>query len=129
MAIITEDIEIFHHGDKPMIIRLIHPEGGAPCPAIVDLHGGGWGKGHPSECTTRGEVFAENGMASAALDFLTRGAAAKVYEAGILERTTIILFDSLEAAIATHDGPDYQAALVALDGGVIRDLRFVEGIE
>ena len=61
--------------------------------------------------------------------FLTRGAAAKVYEAGILERTTIILFDSLEAAIATHDGPDYQAALVALDGGVIRDLRFVEGIE
>jgi acetyl esterase len=69
VAIITEDIEIFHHGDKPMIIRLIHPEGGAPCPAIVDLHGGGWGKGHPSECTTRGEVFAENGMASAALDF------------------------------------------------------------
>ena len=61
--------------------------------------------------------------------FLTRGAAAKVYEAGILERTTIILFDSLEAAIATHDGADYQAALVALDGGVIRDLRFVEGIE
>jgi acetyl esterase len=69
VAIITEDIEIFRHGDKPMIIRLIRPEGGAPCPAIVDLHGGGWGKGHPSECTVRGEVFAENGMASAALDF------------------------------------------------------------
>lgn len=61
--------------------------------------------------------------------FLTRGAASKAYEAGIMERTTIIVFDSLEAAIATHDGPDYQAALAALDGGVTRDLRFVEGIE
>ena len=61
--------------------------------------------------------------------FLTRGAASKAYEAGILERTTIILFDSLEAAVATHDGPEYQEALVALDGGVTRDLRFVEGIE
>ncbi len=61
--------------------------------------------------------------------FITRGMAAKAYESGILERTTIIEFDSLEAAIATHDGPDYQKALVALDDGITRDLRFVEGIE
>lgn len=61
--------------------------------------------------------------------FLARGLAAKAYEAGILERTTVIVFDSLEAIIATHDGPDYQAALVALDNGVTRDLRIVEGIE
>ncbi len=60
--------------------------------------------------------------------FIARGLAAKAYEAGILERTTIIEFESLEAAIATHDGPDYQAALIALDNGITRDLRFVEAI-
>jgi uncharacterized protein (DUF1330 family) len=61
--------------------------------------------------------------------FVTRGMASMAYEHGILERTTIIVFDSLEAAIATHDGPDYQAALIALDNGITRDLRFVEGLE
>lgn len=61
--------------------------------------------------------------------FIARGAAAKAYEAGILERTTIIEFESLEAVIATHDGPDYQAALAVLGDGVTRDLRFVEGID
>ena len=60
--------------------------------------------------------------------FIARGVAAKAYESGILERTTIIEFDSLEAAIDTHDGPDYQAALVALDDGITRDLRFVEAV-
>ena len=61
--------------------------------------------------------------------FIARGVAAKAYESGLLERTTLIEFDSLESAIATHDGPDYQAALIALDGGITRDLRFVEGVE
>lgn len=69
MGITTEDIEIYRHGDRPMIIRLIRPDGGGPHPVIVDLHGGGWGKGHPSECRARGEVFATNGIASAGLDF------------------------------------------------------------
>jgi acetyl esterase len=69
MGMTTEDIEIFRHGDRPMIIRLIRPDGDGPHPVIVDLHGGGWGKGHPEECTVRGEVFAENGIASAGLDF------------------------------------------------------------
>lgn len=61
--------------------------------------------------------------------FVARGVAAKAYEAGKLERTTIIAFPSLEAAVATHDGPDYQVALVALGDGVTRDLRFVEGLK
>lgn len=65
----TDDIEIYRHGDDPMIIRLIRPETGGPYPVIVDLHGGCWCKGHPSECTVRGEVFAAEGYASAALDF------------------------------------------------------------
>ncbi|MDA0785550.1 MAG: alpha/beta hydrolase [Proteobacteria bacterium] len=65
----TEDIEIYRHGDKPMIVRLIRPDGAGPFPAILDLHGGCWCKGGPGECSVRGEVFAEAGMASAALDF------------------------------------------------------------
>jgi uncharacterized protein (DUF1330 family) len=52
---------------------------------------------------------------------------AKVYEFGLSERTVLIEFDSVEQATATHDSPDYQAALVALGDGAERDLRIVEG--
>ncbi len=68
-ALTTDDIEIYRHGSNPMIVRLIRPEIGGPYPVIVDLHGGCWCKGHPSECTARGEVFSAAGIASAALDF------------------------------------------------------------
>ena len=60
--------------------------------------------------------------------FLARGPAAKVYEAGIQQRTVLIEFDSLEQAVACHDSPGYQEALAALAGGVTRDLRIVEGV-
>jgi uncharacterized protein (DUF1330 family) len=59
--------------------------------------------------------------------FLARGNAAKVYDEGLLERTVLIEFDSVEQAVALHDSPEYQAALKALAGGVIRDLRIVPG--
>ncbi len=60
--------------------------------------------------------------------FMARAAAAHAYEAGRLERTVLIEFASLEQAVATHDSPAYQAALAALEGGAIRDLRIVPGI-
>lgn len=60
--------------------------------------------------------------------FIARGMAAKAYEAGILQRTVIVEFESLAKAIACHDSPAYQAALVALGNGVTRDLRVVEGV-
>ena len=59
--------------------------------------------------------------------FLARGTAARAYEAGIMERTVLIEFGSVEQAIATHDSPAYQAAVAALAGGVVRDLRIVAG--
>ena len=59
--------------------------------------------------------------------FLARGVAAKAYEAGILQRTVIIEFESLNQAVACHDSAAYQAALKALEGGVTRDLRIIEG--
>jgi len=60
--------------------------------------------------------------------FLARSTAAKAYEAGLLERTVLIEFDSVEQAAAVHDSAEYQAALLTLKGGAIRDLRIVPGL-
>ena len=51
----------------------------------------------------------------------------KVYEAGLMQRTVIVEFDSVEKAIATHDGPEYKEALRALGDGAERDFRVCEG--
>ncbi len=59
--------------------------------------------------------------------FLARGVAAEAYEAGLVERTVIIEFPSIEAAVSCHDSDAYQAALEALGDAVTRDLRIVEG--
>jgi uncharacterized protein (DUF1330 family) len=59
---------------------------------------------------------------------VARAVAARVYEAGVEERTTVIEFPTVEQAIATYESPAYQAALKALDGGAVRDLRIVPGI-
>jgi uncharacterized protein (DUF1330 family) len=58
---------------------------------------------------------------------LVRGTPAKTYESGQMERTVVIEFDSVEHAIAVHDSPAYQAAVKALDGGAVRDIRVVAG--
>ncbi|HEU4487160.1 MAG TPA: DUF1330 domain-containing protein [Povalibacter sp.] len=60
--------------------------------------------------------------------FLARAAAARAYEDGLLDRTVLIEFDSVDAAVAVHDSAAYQAALAALDGGAVRDLRIVPGV-
>ena len=60
--------------------------------------------------------------------FLARGAAGHAYELGRKERVTLIAFDSMEQAVATHESEAYQRALKALDGGATRDIRFVEGL-
>jgi uncharacterized protein (DUF1330 family) len=60
--------------------------------------------------------------------FLAREAAAASWEAGKNERSVLIEFDSVEAAIAAHDSAAYQEALVALGDGADRDIRIVPGI-
>ena len=67
-------------------------------------------------------------MEAAGAKFLVRGDPAKVYEAGVNMRAVVIEFPSVEAAIAAHDSPGYQAALKALGDGAERDLRIVEGL-
>jgi uncharacterized protein (DUF1330 family) len=68
-------------------------------------------------------------IAAAGGKFLARGNAVKAYEAGILQRLVLIEFDSVEKAMAAHDGPGYQAALKVFGKAAERDLRIVEGLE
>jgi uncharacterized protein (DUF1330 family) len=67
-------------------------------------------------------------LTAAGRRFLTRGNAAKAYELGLTQRVVIIEFDSVEQAIAAHDGAAYQAALKVFDKAAERDLRMVEGL-
>ena len=61
--------------------------------------------------------------------FIARGLPAQTYEAGESTRTVLIEFDSVDAARIAHDSPAYQEALAALDGGAVRDMRIVPGVE
>jgi uncharacterized protein (DUF1330 family) len=60
--------------------------------------------------------------------FLARGEPAKVFEAGVPERTVIIEFDSVEQAVAAYESADYQAALQALGDGAERDIRIIPSV-
>lgn len=66
-------------------------------------------------------------IAAAGGRFIVRGPAARAMEAGVLERTVVVEFDTLEAALGLYDRPDYQEAVKALDGGAVRDMRIAEG--
>lgn len=58
--------------------------------------------------------------------FLARGQPARVFESGLLERTALIEFDSVDRAVAAYQSPAYQEALRALGDGAERDLRIIE---
>lgn len=59
--------------------------------------------------------------------FLVRGMPVKTFEEGLNQRTVVIEFDSVEAAIATYQSSAYQAAVKLLHGAVERDVRIVAG--
>jgi len=62
--------------------------------------------------------------------FLARGMAAKVMENGVMQRTVIIEFDSVDRAVAAYNSPGYKKALAALGKGAAdRDIRIVEAVE
>ncbi|HEX6166685.1 MAG TPA: DUF1330 domain-containing protein [Acidimicrobiales bacterium] len=67
-------------------------------------------------------------MRSSGGRFLARGLPAAVFESGVVERTVIIEFDSVEAAVAAYESAGYQAALAALGDGAERDLRVIEAL-
>jgi uncharacterized protein (DUF1330 family) len=61
--------------------------------------------------------------------FLARGQPTTVFEAGLMERTVVIEFDSVEQAVAAYESPAYQRALSELGDGAERDLRIVEAVD
>ena len=65
----TQDIEYLRHGERALKLRLYQPRGAGPFPAVVDLHGGAWGKGSLDECRGRDEALAKRGLSVAAIDF------------------------------------------------------------
>lgn len=67
-------------------------------------------------------------MRAAGGTFLARGLPAAAFESGIVERTTLIEFASVEAAVAAYHSEGYQAALAALGDGAERDLRIIEAV-
>jgi uncharacterized protein (DUF1330 family) len=68
-------------------------------------------------------------MRAAGGRFLARGPAAAAFESGRTERTTLIEFPSVEAAVAAYHSPAYQEALAALGDAAERDIRIVEALD
>jgi len=61
--------------------------------------------------------------------FLVRGTPTRTYEVGIKERTVVVEFPSVAAAMAAYEGPAYAEALKALGkNAAVRDMRIVEGV-
>jgi len=62
--------------------------------------------------------------------FLARGMPAKIMEQGLMQRTVLIEFPSVEAAFTAYNSPGYKQALQALgSGSAERDMRIIEGLE
>jgi uncharacterized protein (DUF1330 family) len=57
------------------------------------------------------------------------GPAIKTLEDGLNQRTVVIEFDSVAAAMAAYESPAYQKALKVLGDGAVRDIRIVEEME
>jgi uncharacterized protein (DUF1330 family) len=65
-------------------------------------------------------------MRAAGGRFLARGQPARAFEGGVVERTTLIEFPSVDQAVAAYESPAYQEALRALGDGAERDIRIIE---
>lgn len=69
-------------------------------------------------------------VAAAGGKFLIRGMPAETWEAGMKQRTVVIEWPDLKAALAAHETPGYQEALRALGkDACVRDMRVVEGVD
>jgi uncharacterized protein (DUF1330 family) len=61
--------------------------------------------------------------------FLARGMPIATKEQGMMQRTVVIEFPSVEAATAAYNSPAYKKALDALGkNSAVRDIRIVEGV-
>ena len=65
-------------------------------------------------------------MMKAGAKFLARGLPVAVREAGEKTRTVVIEWENLEVANNAYNSEGYQKAMKALDGGAVREFRYVE---
>jgi uncharacterized protein (DUF1330 family) len=62
--------------------------------------------------------------------FIARGVPVKTMEQGLMQRTVVIEFPSVEAATAAYASPGYREALAALGtNSCERDIRVIEAVE
>jgi uncharacterized protein (DUF1330 family) len=61
--------------------------------------------------------------------FLARGNPVHVLEGSSALRTTVIRFDSADAAVAAYHSRAYQEALAELGDGADRDIRILNAVE
>ncbi|WP_329100865.1 DUF1330 domain-containing protein [Micromonospora sp. NBC_01699] len=61
--------------------------------------------------------------------FLARGNPVHVLEGSAGLRTTVIRFDSADAAVAAYRSAAYQEALTELGDGAERDIRILDAVE
>lgn len=82
----------------------------------------------PDALAAYGKVAAQ-ALIAAGGRVLARGIPSATLDAGLKERTVLIEFDSVDAALAAYQTPDYQAALKLL-GPVAaeRDIRIIEAL-
>jgi uncharacterized protein (DUF1330 family) len=60
--------------------------------------------------------------------FLARGLPQHAFEHGQIERTTLIEFPSVEAAVGAYRSDEYQRALAVLGDAADRDIRIIAGV-
>ncbi len=69
-------------------------------------------------------------VAAAGGKFLVRGMPVEAWESGMKQRTVVIEYPNLQAALAAHASAGYQEALRVLGtDACVRDMRVVEGVE
>ena len=61
--------------------------------------------------------------------FVVRGVPVKAYEAGVVERTVVIEFESVAKALEVYESAEYQRSIEALGDGAVRDVRVIGGYE
>ena len=84
---------------------------------------------HNQEALTAYDKLALPALLAAGGTFLVRGMPAAVKEHGKMQRTVLIEFENIQAALAAYDSPDYKAAMNELgDNAVVREIRIVEGV-
>ena len=60
--------------------------------------------------------------------FLARGTPVRVYEAPAPQRSVIVEFESVAAAIAAYESEAYSRVRPILDGAVDREIQILEGV-